>query len=254
MRRLCFTAACNNMPRGQHSMDCPEYWARQRSSVSVPSFTALGIPSAPSSLRNLSPSFIQDVLFYVRRNPALSSDVAQQLDDALSSHNATRRRRQAIPSTERRSQLSITLDGIDAIPHSSESRHLGYTGARFPRWNPPDMHMDESDITAWRRHITERLPDYQQTGAPRDEPQITVMNASEHLASLIRQGYTVQPGPQQSGRTSLNANRVSEPLQTRPNQARQTFQRPDIVEEAIETRQTSRRGGRKWQVVRARLR
>ena len=154
-------------------INCPTYWDERHPTTRDFPLNILSTPSAPSRVRNLSPSFIQDVLDYYRSDPR---------------YQGHRRQQQPVSWFQRRSPRSITLDNLDSIEQPPELRQLVYAETVFPRWNPPDAHMDESDNLTWHRHFGERLLVHEHTAASDDEVQVTVMSDEEHLDFLIQNG------------------------------------------------------------------
>lgn len=208
-------------------INCPVYLDQRHPTLADFPINVLGTRSAPSNPR-VAPSFMQDV----------HADGRPQ-----SRHWERRQQQQRVPWFQRRSPRSVTLDSLDMV-HPSESRQVGHVETVVPRWNPPDTHMEESDYVAWRRRFTERLLGQEQTVESDEDPQVTMMDGNEHLASLLRQGYAAEIESQQSSGAFSSANSVFQSLHSRPLRTRQAVQRADAIAEAMDLRQTLRRSGR----------
>jgi hypothetical protein len=165
-------------------INCPTYWDERHPTLTDYPLNVLSTPSAPSRLRNVTPSFVQDFLNYYRADARYQSRRQQQ---------------QVVPWFGRRSPRSITLGGLDSIQQPPELRQLGYTETVFPRWNPPESTMDATDEAEWHRQVTQLQQEQQQAYGSDSEPQPTFMNADEHLASLIQHGAA--PRSSRSSRT-----------------------------------------------------
>jgi hypothetical protein len=120
---LCFTADCNELPPGQHHVYCPEFWQPIPSSPSVAFVNArvFNIPSAPSSLRNIPPSLLNDILHYIRADP---TRFLQQLD------NVQPQRRNSLPIAN---SDGATLLSADEPLASLVRQGYGYRSGRLPR-------------------------------------------------------------------------------------------------------------------------
>lgn len=255
---LCFTADCNELPSGQHYVYCPEFWRPLHPSPSVAHLHTLGTPSAPSSLRNIPPPLLNDILHYLRAD---TMRFLQQLDDVqlqrrnslpfANLDNIRQRYRQVVQQTERHSQFSVTPDDLDA--NQGQVYHTEST--QLPWWNPPDPHLDDSDYSAWHRQLVQRLQEQRQSYVSYDEMRPTIMNADEHYAALIRQGYRTRSDrssrteTQQPRRPSSSVNNTFGSLHTRPRQA---VEWADAVEREMDTRRAGRNNGRRrWFPVRS---